>query len=1086
MFNPRKQFDQPDWPVLTAEKAEGQYYERKVTSDPEKLAEAISGFANRNPQGALIVNGIEDGGNVKGLDHLGPDKLNQLQKCVTFVTHRVEQKLVRHPSPDSVEVTLQFIYVPFSPDRVVQTSKGKAFERIGDSTRELKYEERKELEHTKGQAQFEDAPACPLQFDELQEDVLKELYLMVKERDGISAETSPERILLNRHLALQKDGGLNLTNAGLLLLAKDPKKYIPGAYVRFLRYSGKEARTGKEQNLIKDQEFSGPIPQVIHRLRDFMKAQLKEFSYRAKDGLFVSEPEYPEEAWDEAIVNALVHRSYSYRNVAVFIRMFDDRLEVISPGDYPKGIRPEDFRENPLSNPRNPHMMEIMKALRFVKMISEGTKRMIAAMEMSSLPPPTFSQPGKSHVTVILRNDIERRISERTGADAQTTTSSFGNLFLLDIVGPAQAGPIPDENVEPLDTHGIRNALITALRDGGYAVDSFTGSLAVDFRREYPIEALRSSRIVSIYPAIKFRVFEFGSDRFVCLDHAVEVRNRATLARLISLVPPLKNRGISKGFYRRGKTWHPCYIRTVSEHSAIVEPLGSPGQNITAAAEDVLPSLPTPWISDVLEASGVRFDLSREIKRLSLSNMTGAARQRAEKTIEIAKELRQQVFPLEVHGYQVNLSAEPRQLAGSAFRLCRDLNEPEPVFTQEGKTKSTVTEGLLELGSYEKPRQTIPLAILCTAETVQAMKTLVATLSRGSVKYQGVERTFGIKFGHPILLVTDSCEQYVDALTEFNQTRSDHPRPFFVVYAPERGYSRADHKAPYYQVKHFLLEHGYPSQMVDEETLANPRFKELNLALDIFAKRGYAPWVLKEGLPEADLFIGLSYSSFRDRDRLSRVMAWVNVFDKYGRWQYYTGNTVPIPFEQRTAQFRQLIRGVVSDYHSRSMMQRVHVHHGSKLKADDRAEIAKGVLEVVPETQVSFVYVNTRTPVRLYDSRPDGDGSLARGSYVVTAPNQFYISTTGANLLGQKALGTPQPLEVSVRRISAEDELDLRTYAQHILSLTKLNWASSRTFSREPITIKYASDIAYLMNVFMSSFGRFNLHPDLERTAWFL
>jgi hypothetical protein len=55
-----------------------------------------------------------------------------------------------------------------------------------------------------------------------------------------------------------------------------------------------------------------------------------------------------------------------------------------------------------------------------------------------------------------------------------------------------------------------------------------------------------------------------------------------------------------------------------------------------------------------------------------------------------------------------------------------------------------------------------------------------------------------------------------------------------------------------------------------------------------------------------------------------------------------------------------------------------------------------------------------------------------------------------------------------------------------MLSLTKLNWASSRPFCHEPITIKYANDIAYLMNVFGTSFGSFRLHPDLAKTAWFL
>lgn len=55
-----------------------------------------------------------------------------------------------------------------------------------------------------------------------------------------------------------------------------------------------------------------------------------------------------------------------------------------------------------------------------------------------------------------------------------------------------------------------------------------------------------------------------------------------------------------------------------------------------------------------------------------------------------------------------------------------------------------------------------------------------------------------------------------------------------------------------------------------------------------------------------------------------------------------------------------------------------------------------------------------------------------------------------------------------------------------ILSLTKLNWASTDALCGEPITTKYAHDIAYLTDAFLRQAGRFVLHPALERTPWFL
>jgi len=141
------------------------------------------------------------------------------------------------------------------------------------------------------------------------------------------------------------------------------------------------------------------------RRRDFVRTQVREFNYLGKDAKFVDEPEYPEFVWDEAIVNAVVHRSYSFQNVPVFVKMFDDHLEVISPGDYPLGVRPGHF----IHNPRNPNLMEAMRYLQHVKMAQEGTRRMFQLMREAGLPEPEYSPPGQPVVKVVLRNDIDRR-----------------------------------------------------------------------------------------------------------------------------------------------------------------------------------------------------------------------------------------------------------------------------------------------------------------------------------------------------------------------------------------------------------------------------------------------------------------------------------------------------------------------------------------------------------------------------------------------------------------------------------------------------------------------------------------------------
>jgi hypothetical protein len=86
-------------------------------------------------------------------------------------------------------------------------------------------------------------------------------------------------------------------------------------------------------------------------------------------------------------------------------------------------------------------------------------------------------------------------------------------------------------------------------------------------------------------------------------------------------------------------------------------------------------------------------------------------------------------------------------------------------------------------------------------------------------------------------------------------------------------------------------------------------------------------------------------------------------------------------------------------------------------------------------------------------------------------------------------MGTPRPLEVTVwvfRREVPKYDPDLRVLAVQLLNLTKLNWASTDSFCGEPITLKYAGDIAYLTEAFLRQAQPFNLHTVLETTPWFI
>jgi argonaute-like protein implicated in RNA metabolism and viral defense len=369
---------------------------------------------------------------------------------------------------------------------------------------------------------------------------------------------------------------------------------------------------------------------------------------------------------------------------------------------------------------------------------------------------------------------------------------------------------------------------------------------------------------------------------------------------------------------------------------------------------------------------------------------------------------------------------------------------------------------------------------------------LIERLKAGKYRYSGSERTFGTRLSYSSIITVESPE---DILAECRRLLDEHPTwignenldRLFLVHTPEEGYSRDDENSPYYRVKRFLLEQGFPCQMVDTPTLLDPDWKDLNLALNIVAKCGVTPWVLPDSIPDADFFIGLSYTQSRKRGR-ERLVGYATVFNQFGRWQFYLGNTDAFSYEERTRYFallteQTLERLTLPDSPS------IYLHYSARFSREDRKAILDAARSVRPGGTYSFVWINSHHNVRLYDGRAETDGSLSRGSYVITSPNQILVSTTGYNPY-RKVLGTPKPLEVTVWIERPEgvprSDPDLKSLAVQILSLTKLNWASTDSLCGEPITTKYAGDIAYLTDAFLRQTGTFRLHPILESTPWFI
>lgn len=385
---------------------EGQHFDRKSSRiEARKLAETISAFSNGDPRGGVIAVGIH-GGRLEGFETVGETKLNGLlnapqefcpsASCQTK-TARLEGK------------TVLLVFVEYNERRVVELTDGSVFLRVGDRNRQLRGEDVVRMRYEKGEVSFEREPAQGTSMEDLDSVLCRQFADAVRDAEGLEFDRSDEDVMRQRRLLVVEGGHLRPSNAAILLFGKDPMRFFPGCRTRFIRYEGTEERTGQELNVVKDLVVEGPVPHQIVEAAKTVFSQLREFRALQPDGRFNVVPEYPPDCVQEAIVNACVHRSYSARTMNVFIRMFDDRLEVESPGGFVPPVTQDNIYE--LHVPRNPILMDALRYLRFVRCANEGTRRMRHLMEKSGLPLPRFEQESDrlSKIVVTLRNNIEQR-----------------------------------------------------------------------------------------------------------------------------------------------------------------------------------------------------------------------------------------------------------------------------------------------------------------------------------------------------------------------------------------------------------------------------------------------------------------------------------------------------------------------------------------------------------------------------------------------------------------------------------------------------------------------------------------------------
>ena len=361
----------------------------------------ICAFANA--EGGTIVIGVSDKARkIEGINDIDGDKINSFisaPKDLCRPMPQYREEFLEVTNNEGKADRLLLLHIESSTDQMVRTTNDSVYLRISDRTREIKGDDLRNLEYSKSVRHFEDELNVDATVDDLDEELLE------RYRSSLEAEKIPYGQLLKaRGFMKNQKGKLLLTNAAVLLFAKNVMQFYPNCRVRFVRYDGNTAGTGEGINIIKDYSMDLPLLRLIDRAKEFVGSQLREFmSLDKRTGKFDTVPEYPEFAWLEGIVNAVTHREYGLTGNYIKVSMYDDRLEIESPGKLPNVVTVENIRTTRYA--RNPKISRVLTDLGYVRELNEGVKRIYSDMEEFFLDEPEYHETDNS-VRLTLRNNI--------------------------------------------------------------------------------------------------------------------------------------------------------------------------------------------------------------------------------------------------------------------------------------------------------------------------------------------------------------------------------------------------------------------------------------------------------------------------------------------------------------------------------------------------------------------------------------------------------------------------------------------------------------------------------------------------------
>jgi ATP-dependent DNA helicase RecG len=396
---------------------------------PASLARDLVAMANTI--GGRILLGVRDDGTVAGVKDS-----NSLRARIQDIARNCDPPVKVLVEPVGQVLV---VHVRESDAKPVQCSEG-FFWRQGAVTQKLSRDEIRDFFRTEGAIRFDLSPCPRFRYPQ---DFDRDRYNAWLRLSGITGRPRTEDVLVNIEAAERSGGELLFRNAGVLFFAKNVRHFFNQAYITCLLGKGTD-----KVDVLDRKDFDGGIVADIEDTMRFVERNTRT-AWRIEALKREDIPEYPMRALREAVINAVMHRDWFMDGSNVFVELYSDRIEIVSPGGLPKGMTLADLGKKSVR--RNALIADLLHRIGFIEKAGTGIKRILDEARDGGYPEPVWEANG--FTTVIFRPNPEVRAAasaQRAPSRDQVAGEVAGEVAseVLKLLGALRSGPLSRQGTQ--------------------------------------------------------------------------------------------------------------------------------------------------------------------------------------------------------------------------------------------------------------------------------------------------------------------------------------------------------------------------------------------------------------------------------------------------------------------------------------------------------------------------------------------------------------------------------------------------------------------------------------------------------------